>query len=636
MTMMTRKSLEVILIVAAALVSYQNVAVAGDPVTGGCVGGALGPAHDVAGALCEDFDTDRNASGSFEWTRRFLAACPVDPLLGVSDLSDDVLGHSADGGAIPLGVDGRICSEDMPYAAALLTCHVVPTENDWHLHSPFEGCDPTYDPRPEFASACAPEPRAHSGFRSMHMGRHLNAWDTLYDTYRFRQTSAFVMDRVALGSASELDFWHIIQVCDDKCVNAGPGGTTAGGQVHISLLDDASTTFEPWQRLTPTANGYNSVDQSIIVICEFDPGDDQFVPDDETMCGGEPQWSDIGDIYGTDRTCLVDTDGNDPVDKDCGETTTRTVVMCDWVTDPACGSFLENGSVGRGVWARSTFDLSSFAGREARLRWIFEGGGGWSFGQSRSWLEPQTGSPYFIYAQDDGWYVDDIRLTDLTEIENGLPPVADAGPDQSLECTDPAGGIVATLDGSASFDPEGQPLAFSWAGPFPEGGGQTMGVNPTVTLPLGHSAITLIVSDCRANSEPDTVEVNFAIRPEGLQSPLAALVPEGEPVPMPEVAFKQGGTLPLKLHLFCGAAAMTGSEVAPPEIVDLQRTGEPLGLETLDLDAGQANDNGLLFRSVSGGNWVYNLSTRDLTAGTFEITILMPDDRRFVAGFVLR
>jgi len=30
-------------------------------------------------------------------------------------------------------------------------------------------------------------------------------------------------------------------------------------------------------------------------------------------------WSDIGDIIGTDATCTVDTHGNDPVDKDCGE-----------------------------------------------------------------------------------------------------------------------------------------------------------------------------------------------------------------------------------------------------------------------------------------------------------------------------
>src|SRR5262249_33416933 len=75
----------------------------------------------------------------------------------------------------------------------------------------------------------------HSGFRSLHMGRHLNATDTLGDTYRMRQVSAFVMDPVNVGTSTLLDFWHIISVCDDKCSNAGPGGTFAGGQVPLSL-----------------------------------------------------------------------------------------------------------------------------------------------------------------------------------------------------------------------------------------------------------------------------------------------------------------------------------------------------------------------------------------------------------------
>jgi hypothetical protein len=258
----------------------------------------------------------------------------------------------------------------------------------------------------------------------MHMGRHLNATDTLFDTYRMRQTSAFVMDPVNLGVNSQLDFWHIIDVCDDRCNNAGSGNTFAGGQIQISLLNGGTGKFEQWQRLSPTQNGYNSLGQNIVVICEFDPGDDQNPPLNETICANQPQWSDMGNIYGTDRTCTLDTDGNDPINKDCGSTTNRTVnTGCSWISDPNCSSFLENGTKGRGVWAREQFNLSSFAGRRARLRWLDQMGGGWNFGESRSFLEPEPGfTPSQYFAFDDGWYVDDIRLTDLRTTPASIVP----------------------------------------------------------------------------------------------------------------------------------------------------------------------------------------------------------------------
>jgi hypothetical protein len=401
----------------AAWISAPNaLSQTAQPIAGGCAGGALGPAHDMPGVLCEDFDTDRNHSGAFEWIRLFTATSTLDPLLAFPGCGDDVLGNTAGGGAVPLGVDGRICSNNVAYPLAQQTCHVVPSENDWHLHTPFEGCDDVYDSRPAFDARCGPEARAHSGFRSLHLGRHVDPTDTLYDTYRFRQTSAFVMDPLNVGAGSLLEFWHIIQVCDGTCISLGSQTqTTAGGQVQISLLDGGTGTFERWRRLTPTENGYNAVSQSIIIVCEFDPGDDQHPPDDETMCSDEPQWSNLGDLYGSDRTCMTDQDGNDPYDRDCGMTTNRTVQQCSWVTDPNCGSFLENGSQGRGVWARSQFDLSSFSGRTARLRWILEGGGGWGFGTSRSFIERVTGTNYFAMDHDDGWYVDDIRITEVME-----------------------------------------------------------------------------------------------------------------------------------------------------------------------------------------------------------------------------
>jgi hypothetical protein len=70
-----------------------------------------------------------------------------------------------------------------------------------------------------------------------------------------------------------------------------------------------------------------------------------------------------------------------------------------------------------------------------------------------------------------------------------------------------------TLDGSASSDPDGDSLTYTWTGPFTEGGGTATGVSPTVTLPLGESTITLIVNDGAVDSPPDTVRivVNYGV-----------------------------------------------------------------------------------------------------------------------------
>lgn len=214
------------------------------------------------------------------------------------------------------------------------------------------------------------------------------------------------------------------------------------------------------------------------------------------------------------------------------------------------------------------------------------------------------------------------------------PPVANAGPGFSVACTH-ADGTPVTLDGSGSSDPDGDPLTYTWTGPFPEGGGVVHGLNPTVTLPLGLSTLSLVVNDGRVDSAPATVAIRVTVRLEGFLPPLAALVPYGGTPPVPQNAFKQGRTAPLKLRLFCGDVALTDQEVAPPRLVGLQRNGNPVPLDTIDPDPGEANDNGILFR-YAAPNWVYNLSTANLKTGTYTVVVELPDGRYVVASFVLR
>ena len=91
--------------------------------------------------------------------------------------------------------------------------------------------------------------------------------------------------------------------------------------------------------------------------------------------------------------------------------------------------------------------------------------------------------------------------TDTVEITVNQAPVADAGPDQALNAI--LGTATVTLDGSGSSDPDGDPLTFTWTGPF----GAVGGVSPTVTLPGGVHTITLTVEDGRSGVDIDTVIV---------------------------------------------------------------------------------------------------------------------------------
>ncbi len=83
-------------------------------------------------------------------------------------------------------------------------------------------------------------------------------------------------------------------------------------------------------------------------------------------------------------------------------------------------------------------------------------------------------------------------------------PVANAGPDQVIELAS-CDGAEVTLDGSASSDPDGDPLTYVWTWDA----GSAEGPNPAVSLPMGTTVITLAVDDGRGGSSSDTVKVSI-------------------------------------------------------------------------------------------------------------------------------
>jgi hypothetical protein len=115
--------------------------------------------------------------------------------------------------------------------------------------------------------------------------------------------------------------------------------------------------------------------------------------------------------------------------------------------------------------------------------------------------------PYFDHVgsaeilDDTGALLLAVDLSDFATQVNASP-TADAGPDQTEECAGPDGAQV-TLDGSGSSDPDGDPLSYTWTGPF----GTLTGYLIRPTLPLGTHTITLTVDDGLGGTAYDEVVV---------------------------------------------------------------------------------------------------------------------------------
>jgi len=96
----------------------------------------------------------------------------------------------------------------------------------------------------------------------------------------------------------------------------------------------------------------------------------------------------------------------------------------------------------------------------------------------------------------------------LTASDIDSPPVANAGTDQSITDTNKDGFEQVTFDASASNDPDDDITAYQWSN---QGSPLATGVNPTVTLPVGHHEITLTVTDAADLTATDTVNINITV-----------------------------------------------------------------------------------------------------------------------------
>jgi hypothetical protein len=97
---------------------------------------------------------------------------------------------------------------------------------------------------------------------------------------------------------------------------------------------------------------------------------------------------------------------------------------------------------------------------------------------------------------------DPLTMSNTLCFKPNAAPVANAGVDQEV-AAGPICEATVSLDGSASYDGDGDSLVYSWT----LNGTIFQGVNPTITLPLGTHVFSLVVNDGTVDSEPDFVTI---------------------------------------------------------------------------------------------------------------------------------
>jgi len=141
------------------------------------------------------------------------------------------------------------------------------------------------------------------------------------------------------------------------------------------------------------------------------------------------------------------------------------------------------------AWRDESVPLDAFAGRRVLLRLHFDSVEG-------------------SYNRHLGWHVDDLVVEAVPD--TNLPPVALAGPDRVVAEADGDGRETVTLDGSASFDPDGVVVRHTW-----RLGGSVVASGPVavLSLPLGTHAVELEVADDAGALALDAVVIEVVPEP---------------------------------------------------------------------------------------------------------------------------
>jgi hypothetical protein len=352
--------------------------------------GIPGTADD--GWIVEDFDTERDGTPGISLDR-FPRGTP-----GVLNDTIGVWVGTASGGMSTLAGIGCAGFKVPPIDP---DCRIDPDNDmDWHIHCPAGTC-------PNRPGLVTPDGGdfAFSGRNSLHWGHHFDIHSRNGDSTRFRQLAAFMTDPIHLTPVPgpgdlELSFFHVAVMMDNNSYNAPPGQANDFGDVQIQVFDAGAPgggQWGFWDRLAPFQNVYDHISYiwsafgtgpSYCVLTPTDTGSGGYAPRGvkETLCYPNGVWSHCGNARST-------------------------------VTVHECDGPGVTGNTGGGLWVESKFSLAEDLGRTVRIRWIAES---WEFDCcSQSYY--QLGGPWSVIEEEDGWWIDDIKITGAVQYPAGQP-----------------------------------------------------------------------------------------------------------------------------------------------------------------------------------------------------------------------
>ena len=128
-------------------------------------------------------------------------------------------------------------------------------------------------------------------------------------------------------------------------------------------------------------------------------------------------------------------------------------------------------------------------------------------------------------------------------------------------------------------------------------------------FPVGETVVTWTAEDTSGNKTTYSQTVRVSYKFNGYMSPLK----NGG-------VYKAGRVIPVKINITY--ADGTPVEIAQPQISVFQTSNQEVVGEALDISSVSAADSGVTMRHNNNGDYIYNLDTRSLGKGTYQLSVM--------------